>query len=238
MEDKNETIQDDLNEFTGEAESASTKISTAQELTEQTMPDYVNVFRRNDKEHPKKALFEKHRQWMSTKIREFPLPITPYRIGCYIRYHNQTKHNDYLYYHKKQLEDDIALCPRWTLVDFYVDKGSKAPRMENSPEWCRLLTDCFSKKINLIITQNLRYISSDPAEMTFIARMLAAQNPPIGIYIISENIFTLASYFAKDMRDCRLGTPLPNDELDMGMVEMEKKLPAGASSSTTGEVNG
>ena len=123
--------------------------------------------------------------------------------------------------------DDIALCPRWMLVDFYVDRGQSAPHMEYSKEWCRLLEDCFTGKVDLIVTQKVSNVSSDWREMAFIARMLAAQERPIGIYFISEDLFTLASYYQPDLRDqgfLPVGwKKLPPDELDELMLSMIKK---------------
>ena len=97
--------------------------------------------------------------------------------------------------------DTIALCPNWTLVDFYVDEGQSAPYMENAPGWCRLLEDCFSGKVDLIVTQKVSNVSRKPQEITFCARVLASQKNPVGIYFISENLFTLASYYQDDLRD-------------------------------------
>ncbi|MBR1478880.1 MAG: hypothetical protein IJ608_13125 [Lachnospiraceae bacterium] len=37
-------------------------------------------------------------------------------------------------------------------------------------------------------------MSSNPDEISFIAKCLAAQKKPVGIYFISEDIFTTASY--------------------------------------------
>lgn len=151
-----------------------------------------------------------------------PMPYTPYKIGVYIRYFNQTRHENYLEKHIQQYMDDIALCPQWTLVDFYVDRGMTAPHMEYSKEWCRLLEDCFTGKVDLIVTQKVSNVSSDWKEMSFMARMLAAQEHPVGIYFISEDIFTLASYYQADLRDTGLlpegWQTLPADELDEPML--------------------
>lgn len=140
----------------------------------------------------------------------------------YIRYFNQTRHENYLEKHIQQYMDDIALCPQWTLVDFYVDRGMTAPHMEYSKEWCRLLEDCFTGKVDLIVTQKVSNVSSDWKEMSFMARMLAAQEHPVGIYFISEDIFTLASYYQADLRDTGLlpegWQTLPADELDEPML--------------------
>lgn len=90
--------------------------------------------------------------------------------------------------------------------------------MEYSKEGCRLLEDCFTGKVDLIVTQKVSNVSSDWKEMSFMARMLAAQEHPVGIYFISEDIFTLASYYQADLRDTGLlpegWQTLPADELD------------------------
>lgn len=159
-----------------------------------------------------------HRVWLQSIRHERPNPAKQYKIGVYIRYFNQTRYRDYIDYHKKQFEDTINLCPSWTLVDFYVDEGSAAPNMESSPAWCRLLEDCMGGKIDLILTQKLSNVSKKACEINFCAKLLARQKPPIGIYFISEDIFTLASYYANDPADdFRLSglywQPLPEETL-------------------------
>ena len=161
----------------------------------------VNVFRPDDISAEQKDLIRRHQLWLSTIQKEYPLPSHPYRIGVYIRYFNQTKYKNYLEYHKKQFEDTIALCPLWTLVDFYIDNGSVAPNMESAPEWCRLLDDSFSGKVDLIITQKVSNVTRKPQDISLISRLLAAQKKPVGIYFISEDIFTLASYYQHDLHE-------------------------------------
>ena len=137
--------------------------------------------------------------------------------GNSIRYFNQTKYDNYLSYHKKQFADTVALCPKWTLVDFYIDEGATAPNMENAPEWSRLLCDAMAGKVDLIITQKVSNVSKKMPEVTFCSRILAKQKHPVGIYFISEDIFTLASYYTEDRKDAFfLPTPdwqlLPDSE--------------------------
>ena len=215
---------------------ASAVSASAVKKREKDMPSYEmqgNVFRRHITEDPNKELIAEHRRWLDVQQKEYPMPLVPYRIGVYIRYYNQTRYENYLEKHTQQFIDDIALCPKWTLVDFYIDKGMTAPRMESSKEWCRLLGDCFSGKVNLIVTQKVKSVSNDPEEMSFIARTLAAQKEPVGIYFISEDIFTLASYYRPDLKD-RGFLPygwevLPEDELDAPMLceEQMHMLTAG-----------
>ena len=177
-----------------------------------------NIFRRHIRDNPRSKLLARHKMWLESLQHEYPMPYVPYKIGVYIRYYNQTKYDDYLQKHIQQFTDDISLSPNWTLVDFYIDTGAKAPRMENAKEWCRLLNDCFSGKIDLIVTQKLGNVSSDPDELAFLARILATQKHPIGMYFISEDIFTLASYYRDDLNDRAMIPagiePLPDDELD------------------------
>ena len=142
-----------------------------------------------------------HLMWLRNIRKERPLATTPYKIGVYIRYFNQTRYENYLDFHKKGFIDTIALCPKWELIDFYIDEGSVAPNMESAPEWCRLLQDCIEGKVNLIITQKVSNVSKKPQEITILSRILASLDNPVGIYFISEDIFTMASYYMEDMHD-------------------------------------
>lgn len=186
--------------------------------------EYENVFRRGIQKSPKEKMLARHRLWLTTIQHEYPMPYIPYRIGVYIRFYNQTQYSDeiYLSKHKQWFLDDIALCPKWTLVDFYIDIGSRAPHMESSKEWCRLLEDCFTGKVNLVVTQKAGNVSDDSQELAFISRILATQKPSVGIYFISEDIFTLASYYREDISDKKLlpegWQVLPEDELDAPMA--------------------
>ena len=157
-----------------------------------------------------------HKNWLRNIRHERPNVTHPFKVGVYIRYFNQTKYENYLSYHKKQFQDSIALCPKWEFVDFYVDNGASPPYMENAPAWSSLMEDCMSGKVDLIITQKVSNVSKNPAEISFCARLLATQVHPVGIYFISEDIFTLASYYLEDLRDIEFfpspdWTPLPDE---------------------------
>ena len=142
-----------------------------------------------------------HRLQMASIRKQYPHPAHPYKIGVYIRYFNQTRHENYLEKHIAHFKDAIELCPKWTLVDFYIDEGQTAPYMENATEWTRLLNDCFEGKVDLVITQKVSNVvrKDNDKQITFLASILAAQEHPVGIYFVSENIFTLATYYTEDM---------------------------------------
>lgn len=181
-----------------------------------------NVFRKGIDDPQQRELIRKHRAWLDSFQHEYPLPYRHYRIGVYIRYFNQTKYENYLDYHKKQFQDTIAECENWELVDFYVDEGISAPNMESAKEWCRLLNDCFAGKVNLIVTQKVSNVSRKINDIALISRLLAAQEEPVGIYFISEDIFTLASYYQPDLHETSFlpegWSPLPKDELDQPLL--------------------
>ena len=89
--------------------------------------------------------------------------------------------------------------------------------MESAPEWCRLLQDCMDGKVDLIITQKLSNVTSDREEITILATYFALKN--IGMYFISEDIFTLATYYRNDLKEERFfptqdWEQLPLDNLD------------------------
>ena len=175
------------------------EVDIYQKLTEiEEAPRFSMIFGESSDRSDK---ISEHRLWLQSIRKEHPLPATPYRVGVYIRYFNQTKYENYLDYHIKNFEDTLALCPKWTLVDFYIDEGATAPNMESAPEWCRLLDDCFDGKVDLIITQKVSNVSKKSQEITFVSRLLASLDNPVGIYFVSEDIFTLASYYKADIQD-------------------------------------
>jgi len=180
-------------------------------------PQFSLIFSEDSEQSRKIA---EHKNWLQRIRHERPNPDHPYKVAIYIRYFNQTKYEDYLDYHIKQFTETIRLCPKWELVDFYIDGGASPPNMESAPEWSRLLDDCMDGKVNLIITQKVSNVSKKSYEVTICSRLLAQQQPPIGIYFISEDIFTLASYYMEDIRDTFfLPTPdwqiLPDDSPEM-----------------------
>ena len=63
------------------------------------------------------------------------------------------------------------------------------------------MDDCLSGKVDLIITQKVSNVTRKPQDISLISRLLAAQEKPVGIYFISEDIFTLASYYQQDLHE-------------------------------------
>lgn len=179
---------------------------------------------------PQTALAE-HRAWLKSIKHERPQPDHPFRVAVYIRYFNQTRYENYLELHKKAFADSMARCPNWDFVGFYIDEGSTAPRMESAKAWSRLLQDCQDGKVDLIVTQKTGNVSQKPLEVSFCARLLAALPHPVGIYFISEDIFTLASYYQEDLRDPLFlpdpETPAREEHHDVCSRKTQRPLPKG-----------
>ncbi len=164
----------------------------------EVLPSFDFLF---EHENAKQGVLAEHRAWLKTIKHERPSPSNPFKVAVYIRYFNQTRYENYLDKHKQQFLDTLGLCPIWEFVGFYIDEGGTAPNMESAPEWSRLVQDCFDEKVDLIITQKTSNISKKYSELTFCSRILAALKKPVGIYFISEDIFTLASYYQEDLKD-------------------------------------
>ena len=173
-------------------------IEEGEEMGLNIMPSFDFVF---EKESEQQTQLAEHRAWLKSIKHERPLPKRHFKVAVYIRYFNQTKYDNYLAFHKQQFIDTIGLCPNWEFVGFYVDEGATAPNMETAEAWSKLLQDCYDGKVDLIITQKVSNVSKKLSEISFCSRILAALEKPVGIYFISEDIYTLASYYQDDLKD-------------------------------------
>ena len=173
-------------------------IEKSEETKLEVMPSFDFAFEGESKQQTQLA---EHRAWLKSIKHDRPLPKRHFEVAVYIRYFNQTKHDNYLAFHKQQFLDTIGLCPNWKFVGFYVDEGATAPNMETAEAWSKLLQDCYNGKVDLIITQKVSSVSKKLSEISFCARILAALKKPVGIYFISEDIYTLASYYQDDLKD-------------------------------------
>ena len=87
-------------------------------------PQFAMVFG-DDNELTRKVV--EHREWLKSIRHERPSPEIPFKVGIYIRYFNQTRYENYLEFHKKQLLlrsvptghwwtsilTKVLLLPRW-----------------------------------------------------------------------------------------------------------------------------
>lgn len=119
-----------------------------------------------------------HRLQLASIRKQYPHPVHPYKIGVYIRYFNQTKHENYLGNHIAHFKEAIDLCPKWTLVDFYIDEGQTAPNAK-------------AHKIDLIITKSVSRFARNVRDFLGAIRDLADLKPAVGVFFESEAIHSL-----------------------------------------------
>ena len=116
---------------------------------------------------------------------------TPLRVTYYARVSSDSDEqlnslgNQISYY-----ENFIKKNECWTFVEGYIDEGISGISTKHRENFNRMIEDAERKKFDLIITQKVSNISKKPYEVTLCSRLLATQKHPIGIYFVSEDIFT------------------------------------------------
>lgn len=84
----------------------------------ETIPDFSVPFTGN---YELDQQIVEHKAWLKSIRHEQPSPKRHYRVGIYIRYFNQTKHDNYLDYHIRQYQDTMALLPSSVRPDWRSD---------------------------------------------------------------------------------------------------------------------
>ena len=112
------------------------------------------------------------------------------RVAAYIRVGGGDTFQDMLDAEKTKFEKSIRKHETWEFAGCYADIG---PADGQRPELQRLLEDCREGKIDTIVVKNTGRISKNLAEVIKIAMELMLLEPPVGIYFMEENSFTLSS---------------------------------------------
>lgn len=92
---------------------------------------------------------------------------------------------------KKYYEDFVLHHPNWTLVKIYADEGISGTSLKHRNEFNRMITDCKSGKIDMIVCKNVSRFARNVTDCIGIVRDLAALKPPVGVFFESESIFSL-----------------------------------------------
>ena len=114
------------------------------------------------------------------------------RVGVYVRVSTDDPRQTTSYeLQKKYYEDFVVRHPKWTLVDIYADEGISGTSTKHRDEFNRMITECKSGKIDLIITKSVSRFARNVVDFLGMVRMLSERNPPIGVFFEAENIFSL-----------------------------------------------
>ena len=92
---------------------------------------------------------------------------------------------------KNHYEDMVNRKDNWELVDIYADEGISGTSLKHRDNFLRMIEDCHAGKIDLIVTKSVSRFARNILDCIGYVRQLKAQNPPIGVYFETENIFTL-----------------------------------------------
>lgn len=92
---------------------------------------------------------------------------------------------------KNHYQDVVSRHPGWNLVGIYADEGISGTSLQHRDAFVRMIEDCRSHKIDLILTKSVSRFARNVLDCIGYARELAALEPPIGILFEAENIYTL-----------------------------------------------
>lgn len=83
--------------------------------------------------------------------------------------------------------EKIELNPAWELAGIYADEGVSGTSMKRRIQFLRMVDDCVSGKIDLIITKSVSRFARNTKDCLDVARRLKALQPPVGILFETEN---------------------------------------------------
>ena len=112
------------------------------------------------------------------------------RVGAYCRVSTDTE--DQLNSYNSQVKyytDLINSKKEWTLVDIYADEGITGTQVGKRENFQRMINDCASGKVDLIITKSISRFARNTLDTLQYVRKLKERN--IAVFFEDENINTL-----------------------------------------------
>ncbi|MDY3618765.1 recombinase family protein [Agathobaculum sp.] len=92
-------------------------------------------------------------------------------------------------HYKEMIEQN----PKWELAGIYADEGVSATSMHRRVQFLRMIEDCRSGKIDLIITKGVNRFARNTRDCLDVVRQLKLLHPPVGVLFETENLNTLES---------------------------------------------
>ena len=93
----------------------------------------------------------------------------------------------------KRFSAIVETHDNWSYVGTYIDEG------ETQEELARLVSDCIERKIDLIVTGSACRFAGTLTQMSSIVENLKALDPPVGVYFVSEGVYSLDDRAYKDL---------------------------------------
>jgi len=94
---------------------------------------------------------------------------------------------------KNHYMDVVNTHVGWKLVNIYADEGISGTSLRHRDEFVKMINDCKSGKIDLIVTKSVSRFARNVVDCVDYARELKQLQSPVGIFFETENIHTLDS---------------------------------------------
>lgn len=86
--------------------------------------------------------------------KRFPNPLQHYKVAVYVKYQLNCLQPDYLRNLKSDYDEMLSRYENWEFVDYYVDTAPQSASLSDLESWIRLVSDCESGKVDLILIGN------------------------------------------------------------------------------------
>lgn len=86
--------------------------------------------------------------------KRFPNPLQHYKVAVYVKYQLNCLQPDYLRNLKSDYDEMLSRYENWEFVDYYVDTAPQSASLSDLESWIRLVSDCESGKVDLILIAN------------------------------------------------------------------------------------
>lgn len=114
------------------------------------------------------------------------------RVAAYCRVSTDSEEQLTSYTNQKKVYTEmIAANKDWEFAGIFADSGISGTRADKRPEFKRMINECLSGKIDMVITKSVSRFARNTVECLEYVRMLKARG--IGIYFEEQNIDTMKS---------------------------------------------
>lgn len=122
-------------------------------------------------------------------VREDKLKVAAYvRVSTELEHQKTSIKTQYSYYLFLILKD-----PRYTLAGIYMDDGKSGRTTDDRPEFKRMIDDCRSGKIDLIVTKSISRFARNTVDTLSYLNILKGLDPPVEVWFERENLRSLDS---------------------------------------------
>lgn len=114
------------------------------------------------------------------------------RVAVYVRVSTDNLQQTSSYeLQKNYYEEKVSKNPNWTLVGIYADEGISGTSLQHREAFNRMIEDCRSGKIDMIITKSVSRFARNIVDCISIIRHLSSLKNPVGVKFETEGIYTL-----------------------------------------------